>query len=56
MSDRPLSEDSQVETTGVSFVADLELLSWDLAIIGEALCLEREVRLLGHLRLVEHSQ
>ena len=49
-----LSENSQIEATSVSFVADLELHGWDRAVMGGDFCLELEARALGHLCLEEH--
>ena len=51
-----LSENSQIEATSVSFVADLELLGWDRAVMGGDFCLKLETRALGHLCLEEHRQ
>ena len=49
-----LSDYGHIETTSVSFVADLELLSIDRAIISPGVCPELEVRVVVHLCFEEH--
>ena len=54
LSDMILSEFGQMETTSVSFVADLHIPSWDGAIISPGVCHEPEAWFLCHFCFEEH--